>query len=97
MSVILEAYTVFVFPFSLLSTVTMVYTMGSIYTGKEISYARVLRIILRSGALEAPHGNFPLVFHNGLFLLHSLRIGHPPTPIHIDNDQIELGFSRDNN
>lgn len=45
-----------------------------------------------SEVLEAPHGNFPLVFHYGLFLLHSLRICRPPTPIRLDSDQIELGI-----
>jgi hypothetical protein len=43
----LAAYVVFVLAFSLLSTAAVVYTVASIYTGKEISYARVMSILPR--------------------------------------------------
>jgi len=43
----LAAYEVFVFAFSLLSTAAVVYTVASIYTGKEISYGRVMSIVPR--------------------------------------------------
>jgi len=45
--VFLAAYSVFVLAFSLLSTAAVVYTVASIYTGKEISYARVMSIVPR--------------------------------------------------
>jgi len=45
--VFLAAYAVFVLAFSLLSTAAVVYTVASIYTGKEISYARVMSIVPR--------------------------------------------------
>jgi hypothetical protein len=41
------AYLLFVLVFSLLSTAAVVYTVASIYTGKEISYARVMSIVPR--------------------------------------------------
>lgn len=43
--VFLAAYPLFVFAFSLLSTAAVVYAVASIYTGKEISYARVMSVV----------------------------------------------------
>jgi hypothetical protein len=43
--VFLAAYALFVFAFSLLSTAAVVYTVASIYTGKEVSYARVMSVV----------------------------------------------------
>jgi len=43
----LAAYALLVFAFSLLSTAAAVYTVASIYTGKEVSYARVISVVPR--------------------------------------------------
>jgi len=45
--VFIAAYAVFVLAFSLLSTAAVVYTVASMYTGKEISYGRVMSIVPR--------------------------------------------------
>jgi len=43
----LAAYALFVLAFSLLSTAAVVYTVASIYTGKKVSYTRVMSVVPR--------------------------------------------------
>jgi len=45
--IFLAAYALFVLAFSLLSTAAVVYTVASIYTGKEVSYGRVISVVPR--------------------------------------------------